>query len=525
MPPETNLKPLSKINPNKDINRNAIVTKAKHRNLLEKIFGSKIPKPALDLEKDLRDVNAMFDILDNPIRSKRAEANDFKKTTMPIIMDPTANSNSKKHHAYVKLQPKSTTTSSSPELSKERSKLHKFLNKFLHKKQKQKRDVLTEVHREMRSNPLKRLKSIFQASGTPKQTTKLTMSDFLLTFENVLTSKTPNAAEIEKKYGDPLYKMAKVGYEAKITPLFNEYFEEQIDQPKKGDPEIEFTTDKLLGKYHTYKYDPIYLKMEDYLTAEPNPELNSHINNKFNKPAFETTDILKGNEFTFGFKFDPLKYIPTFKIHKPTTNADHNDHLAAGSGPDTNSNTKILSNAQFDRTKTGKKSKIDEMKFRPNAKSPNQMKINPSPKLDQVKIEPSAKYNQMKLQSNAKFDQIKMELKEKIDEMKLEPNAKFDLIEKDFGQFDSSPKYDNTNQYDTDVNIEEGNLDHYEPREPGNPLYNPPWTPTDINELQKILDEKQAHNVEGKLIFKLLFIYSLFAGHGVAKVSYKIIYG
>lgn len=450
MTAQTNLT-MAKIKTQKTANKASKVAKGKHRNFLGKLFGQRYPKP--NLEKDLNDVNSIYDILDNPVRSKRGgdnlfsdftEAYEYKKSTLPIIMDTTTNDNAKKHLGYVNLQSKTTTTASSPELNKKRGKFKKFLNKMLHKKQKnkQKRDVLKELHRELRFNPFKKLKAIFQATSTTKGTSKVN-TDVLTTSKNGLLNKAPNIDEMMKQSEKHLTKKTKIDFENKHTPLLYEDFERQTNIPQNDDVNVKFTLDELVGKYQAYKYDPMYFKLEEYLkfeTDEPKNEKFTSDLNKILRLNDVTTDNMRNNDFTFGFKIVPSKLIPTLKFHKPSSKYDYDRKFNTGTASHSNDNL--------------------------------------DPKI------------------------------------KMEPSPKFVLNDEDFSKFKTSPdQYDQSNKYEPDVTFDEifkyGHFDQHEPRVLGYPSNNDPlWKPTaDLNDLQKKLDENRAHGIDetGKLNKKYIF--------------------
>lgn len=315
------------------------VTTSKYKSVLKKFFGEKSPQP--DRQNKQKEVGNIYDIINNPIRFKRGDNNHFsdftesyeyKKSTLPIIMDTTTPTNDvKKHLGFADIQPKTTTKVILPNVSKKRCKFKKFLNKVFHKKQKgqQKRDALTKLHRDIRFSPFKHLRKMFQVN-TLKKTTKLTDDPNFFT-KQVSFNKEDIFSEMEKQLSNPsenpiLKDNKGVTNYNFLTKNFPNIFggfkiqnkQKQVNwKPQKDDTGSKFTSDNR--KYSTLKYSPIDFRPDDYIeTFEPKNGQMSSYNKYVNNFHQLTTDNIISNDVKLDLNLDSSESSIPFNYNEKT---------------------------------------------------------------------------------------------------------------------------------------------------------------------------------------------------------------
>lgn len=306
------------------------VTTPKYKSFLEKIFGEKRPQP--DLQTKQKEAGNINGIINNPTRFKRGDSNHFsdftdsyeyKKSTLPIIMDTTTSTNDgRKHIGYADIQSITTMKAISPNVSKKRGKFKKFLNKMFHKKQKgqQKRDALIKLHRDIRFSPLKQLRKMFQVS-TSKKTTKLIDDPNFSVVKKFSSNKEINIPEMEKQLSSSSENhILKENKGVRNYNFLNKnFFSNGFDglkiqnkqkqnnrKPQKDYPGSKFTSNDR--KYSTVKYSPIYFRPGDYIeTFGPKNGKMTSYNNYLNNFYPLTTDNLINNDFTLDLKLDSFE--------------------------------------------------------------------------------------------------------------------------------------------------------------------------------------------------------------------------
>lgn len=277
----------------------------KHRNFFGKLFGARCPQT--NPTKEENKAAAIYDIIDDPERFKRSddshfsdftEPNQYKKSTLPIIMDTTTSTNNgKKHIGYADIQSRTTMVTISPKMSKKRGKFKTLLNKIFHKKQngKQKRNALAKLHRELSFSPFRQLKKIFQGSSTNQSPSELT--------------DDPRITNSNKLYSTKAFSNKNI-YPTKDYGGFNiEDIQKQFDwKPLKQDKGFGFTPDENVRKYSTLKYNPNYFKTNDYIeTIEPDNESLSFYNKYQNQVHHLIRDNVLNKDFMCDLKLGSCK--------------------------------------------------------------------------------------------------------------------------------------------------------------------------------------------------------------------------
>lgn len=314
------------------------VTTTTYRSFLGKLFGKKCPQTKVKQKQNK--AKGIYGTIDNPVRFKRGKGipisdvtEPYKKSTLPIIMDTTTSTkNGKKHLGYADIQSKTTMTAISPKMSKKRGKFRNFLIKMLHKKknEKQKRDALINLHREIRFSPFKKLKEMFQASSSSskKPLPKSKDNSSFTGVKKALFNTEKNVAETEKELPDIFENY--LPKEEKLTTKFNyenknifpiEDFgglklEKNLKQKKLKKQKDILNSDSIFNEfvtnYPTLKHDPIHFKTEGYFEKiKPKNEKLSY--NKYrNKIHQLMTDNNINNDFTLNLKLDTSKLAPNF---------------------------------------------------------------------------------------------------------------------------------------------------------------------------------------------------------------------
>lgn len=360
---------LTKIKMLPSVEKTSNITTTEHSSFLGKFFGKKSTIP--NIKKNQKSTESIYDIIKKPARLKRltndnpfsdfTQPYNYKKSTLPIIMDTTTSTNGgKKHVGYADVQSKTTMMAISPKMSKNRSKFKTFLNKILHKKQKekQKRDALINLHREIRFSPFKKLKEMFQASSSKPPTTLIPPFTKKVLFNKENTNDemekiTPNRFENDLPQKDNTmttynFQATNIfpsedfgGFKIENNPRQNNW------KPHKDYLESQLKSEEIATNYPTLKYSPIYFKQGGpFENTEPKNKIISPYNKYRNKIHQLTGDDKMNDHFGFGFKFDSSDLPP---VINPFTlsHSDTKKHPNAKNGI-YDPNIKFESFANFD---------------------------------------------------------------------------------------------------------------------------------------------------------------------------------
>lgn len=363
-----------KMLPNGEMTSN--ITTMKHSSFLGKLFGKKHLK-SKNIKKKQKDAESVYDIINNPGRFKRltndnpfsdfTQPYDFKKSTLPIIMDTTTSTTSgKKHLGYVDIQPKTTMMAVSSKMSNKRNKFKTFLNKILHKKQKekQKRDALVKLHRELRFSPFKKLKEMFQISTSKEPSTKLKNDSPITVSNKVFYNKEKTISDVEKLLQNtfenhlPVKGNGMTTFSFEVKNIFpTEDFggfkiENNLNQnnwkPHKDDIDSQLKSEEIATNYPTPRYESIFIKTNDNLenTESKNKKMSY---NKFQNEMHQlTTDNRLSNSFGFGFNFDSSDLPPGFNLKPFTQFSPAKKKYPSAKNAKFDLNRQLESNANFD---------------------------------------------------------------------------------------------------------------------------------------------------------------------------------
>lgn len=312
----------------------ANVTTSTHMSFFGKLFGQKRTQTVL--KKKQKKVG-MNDNVNKPVRFRRGNDNPFsdftepyeyKKSTLPIIMDTTTSTNDgKKHLGYADIQSKTTLTAISTKMTKNQNKFKKLLNKILRRKQKgkQKRDAFIKLHRDLRFSPFKKLKHMFQATTSSSSTptipsTKFEDDHYTTDSKQLLDNKDKNV-NIEKKLPNIFDNHLAKENKAKTKPFsehkniipseeYGGFKLEDTPKPYNWKSQKDYIGSEFTPEYITnhppLKFDPLFFKTDGYpeTSGLKNERLNS-FNKYLNKINQLTTtlDNTISNDFMLGVKF------------------------------------------------------------------------------------------------------------------------------------------------------------------------------------------------------------------------------